>query len=107
MINVTSETAPEARADFSSPARSASKRSFIKAKAGVTKRVAYHEIEGAGGFTKCETCEECTTYSKIFYQTNDMAVEALCDDLATLSLDLLVQDAGWKRHAPNPFVLAM
>jgi FdhE protein len=71
------------------------------------KGVAYHEIEGAGGLAKAETCEECKTYSKIFDQTKDMAVEALCDDLATLSLGLLVQDAGWKRHAPNPFVLAL
>jgi FdhE protein len=36
-----------------------------------------------------------------------MAVEALADDLATLSLDLMVQEAGWKRHAPNPFMLAI
>lgn len=71
------------------------------------KKIAYHEIEGGDGTAKCETCDDCETYSKIFYQQNNMAVEALCDDLATLSLDLLVSEAGWKRHAPNPFLPAM
>lgn len=71
---------------------------------GAEKGVAYQEIEDGGGWAKAETCDECRTYSKLFYQTKNMAVEALCDDLATLPLDILVQNAGWKRHAPNPFV---
>jgi FdhE protein len=71
---------------------------------GGEKNVAYHEIEGGNGATKCETCDDCQSYSKLFYQVKDMGIEALCDDLATLSLDLLVNNAGWKRHAPNPFV---
>lgn len=71
---------------------------------GGEKNVAYHEIEGGNGTAKCETCDDCQGYSKLFYQMKDMGIEALCDDLATLSLDLLVRNAGWKRHAPNPFV---
>jgi FdhE protein len=74
---------------------------------GVDKGVAYQELEGGDGSAKCEICDECRTYSKLFYQAKNMAVEALADDLATLSLDLLVQEAGWKRHAPNPFMLVM
>lgn len=74
---------------------------------GADKGIAYQEIEGGDGASKCETCDECKSYSKIFYQTKNMAVEALADDLATLSLDLMVQEAGWKRHATNPFVLAI
>lgn len=71
---------------------------------GGEKHVAYQEIEGGTGAAKCETCDDCHSYSKLFYQVKDMGIEALCDDLATLSLDLLVNNAGWKRHAPNPFV---
>ncbi len=74
---------------------------------GGEKKVAYHEIEGGNGAAKCETCDDCQGYSKLFYQVKDMGIEALCDDLATLSLDLLVSNAGWKRHAPNPFVTAI
>jgi FdhE protein len=74
---------------------------------GGEKHIAYQEIEGGDGVAKCETCDDCKTYSKLFYQAKNMAVEALCDDLATLSLDLMVQEAGWKRHAPNPFMLVM
>ena len=54
---------------------------------GAEKGVAYQEIEGGDGTAKCETCDNCRTYSKLFYQTKNMAVEALCDDLATMSLD--------------------
>ena len=74
---------------------------------GGEKNVAYQEIEGGNGTAKCETCDDCQGYSKLFYQMKDMGIEALCDDLATLSLDLLVRNAGWKRHAPNPFVPAL
>jgi len=73
---------------------------------GEEGKVAYHGIEGDSGLAKAETCDTCKNYSKLFYQAKEMAVEALCDDLATLSLDLLVSNAGWKRHAPNPLVLA-
>jgi FdhE protein len=74
---------------------------------GGEKNVAYQEVEGGNGTAKCETCDDCQGYSKLFYQMKDMGIEALCDDLATLSLDLLVSNAGWKRHAPNPFVPAL
>lgn len=74
---------------------------------GSEKNVAYQELEGGDGSSKCETCDDCKSYSKLFYQAKNMAVEALADDLATLSLDILVQEAGWKRHAPNPFMLVM
>ncbi|HLW93267.1 MAG TPA: formate dehydrogenase accessory protein FdhE, partial [Roseiarcus sp.] len=32
-------------------------------------------------------------------------VDPFADDLATLGLDLMVADAGWARHAPNPLLL--
>jgi FdhE protein len=74
---------------------------------GGEKQVAYQEIEGGNGLAKCETCGDCKSYTKVFYQSKDMAVEAMCDDLATLALDLLVNEAGWKRNAPNPFMLVL
>ena len=41
----------------------------------------------------------------MLYQTKDMAADPYADDLATLGLDMMVAEAGWARHAPNPLLL--
>jgi FdhE protein len=43
---------------------------------------------------KAEVCDECGTYLKICYMERDPHVEPVADDLASLSLDLLVADTG-------------
>jgi FdhE protein len=70
-----------------------------------TKGIAYLEIEGAGGPVKAETCDECRTYTKIIYTEKAPGADAFADDLASLGLDLLVGEAGWRRATPNPFLL--
>jgi FdhE protein len=70
-----------------------------------TKGIAYHEIEGGGGLVKAETCDECWTYTKIVYLEKDLHAEVFADDLATLGLDIMVDEAGWRRASPNPFLL--
>jgi len=35
----------------------------------------------------------------------DPRLDPVADDLASLGLDVLVGEAGWSRHAPNPLVL--
>jgi FdhE protein len=72
---------------------------------GQSRSVSLKEIDGVPGAVKSETCDECHTYSKVLYQTKDMKVDPFADDLATLGLDLLVGEAGWSRHAPNPLLL--
>ena len=54
---------------------------------------------------KAETCGECHTYAKRLHQVRDMQVDPYADDLASLGLDLLVTEAGFARHAPNPLLL--
>ena len=71
---------------------------------GQSRSVALQEIEGASA-VKAETCDECHTYAKMLYQAHDMEVDPVADDLATLGLDVLVAEAGWSRHAPNPLLL--
>jgi FdhE protein len=73
---------------------------------GESRSIALKEIEGGSGSSKAETCDECHTYAKMLYQAKDMNVDAVADDLATLGLDILAGEAGWARHAPNPFLLA-
>jgi len=63
------------------------------------------EIEGGNGAVRAETCDECHGYAKMLYQAKDMAVEPVADDIASLGLDMLVGEAGYHRHAPNPLVI--
>ena len=69
-----------------------------------TKGIAYHGIEGGNEALKAESCDECHTYRKIGYQEKDYDFEPLADDLASLTLDLLMNEAGYQRSAPNPLL---
>lgn len=72
---------------------------------GGSRTLAIRGIEGDSDVVKAETCDECGTYSKMAYQAKDMQADPYADDLATLGLDVMVGEAGWSRHAPNPLVL--
>lgn len=50
---------------------------------------------------RAETCDECKSYLKILYQEKDPLLEPMADDLATLALDLLVDERGYARSGPN------
>jgi FdhE protein len=69
-----------------------------------SRSVALKEIEGDGGTVKAETCDDCHTYAKMLYKRTQK-VDPFADDLATQGLDVLVAEAGWSRHAPNPLLL--
>jgi len=71
-----------------------------------TRKLSVQGIEGDPEVVKVETCGDCHTYSKLLYQLRDMQVDPYADDLASLGLDLLVAEAGYSRHAPNPLLLA-
>ncbi|HVN42954.1 MAG TPA: formate dehydrogenase accessory protein FdhE, partial [Steroidobacteraceae bacterium] len=71
---------------------------------GGSKGVAYHSIDGGSAAVRAETCDECHGYRKIFYQEHDAAVEPLADDLASVSLDLLLAEAGFHRLSANPLL---
>jgi FdhE protein len=72
---------------------------------GGSRSLALQEIEGGDGAVLAETCDECHSYAKMLYQSKDMAVDPMADDLASLGLDMLVGEAGYQRHAPNPLVI--
>lgn len=50
---------------------------------------------------QAETCDECGHYLKIVHSDRDPMVEPLADDLASVTLDLLVSEAGYLRHGSN------
>lgn len=69
-----------------------------------TEGVAYRELQGDAvkqpGAVRAETCESCKSYLKIVYQEKG-GVDPVADDLATLALDILVDEAGYSRAGPN------
>jgi FdhE protein len=54
---------------------------------------------------EAETCDECGHYLKIVHMERDAYVEPVADDLASLTLDLLVSEAGFQRHGVNLMLL--
>jgi FdhE protein len=70
-----------------------------------TEGISYRVIEGKGETIKAETCDKCRSYVKILYQVNDHLLEPMADDVASLGLDMLVAEEGWKRGGYNPFLL--
>jgi FdhE protein len=70
-----------------------------------TEGIAYQTIEGQPDTVKAETCDQCESYVKILYQVNDHLLDPLSDDVATLGLDLLLKNEGWRRGGRNPFLL--
>ncbi len=72
---------------------------------GASRSLSLKSIEGDAGTVRAETCDDCHTYAKMLYQAQDMKVDPVADDLASLGLDMLVAEAGWLRHAPNPLLL--
>ncbi len=66
-----------------------------------TRGIDYHILEGSNGAVKAESCGECNTYLKLLYLGKDPHREATADDLATLSLDLLMNNEGKARRGPN------
>ena len=54
---------------------------------------------------KAEACPSCKAYTKLFYAESDPRLEPLADDVATLSLDLLMAEEGWVRNGVNLFLV--
>lgn len=54
---------------------------------------------------QAETCDDCGHYLKIVHTDRDPMVDPLADDLASLTLDLLVSETGLTRHGVNFMLL--
>ena len=87
-----------------------------------TKSLAYHSLEAADtpqptsedetpssraatAKLQAETCDECGHYLKIMHTDRDFFVEPVADDLASLTLDLLVSETGKQKHGVNFMLL--
>ena len=69
-----------------------------------TDGISYRHLESeetkSAGAVRAETCESCKSYLKIVYSEKG-PVDPVADDLATLALDILVDEAGYARSGPN------
>lgn len=72
---------------------------------GSNEGIAYQEVEGGPGLVKAETCDSCRSFVKILHQHKDPALDPFADDCATLAIDLLMRETGYRRGAVNPFLL--
>ena len=54
---------------------------------------------------QAEACSECGHYLKLVHADRDVMAEPVADDLATLTLDLLVAETGLQRHGVNLLLL--
>jgi FdhE protein len=63
--------------------------------------VAYQRIEGDAGLVQAETCDVCKSYLKLVRRDKDAAADPVAEDLATLALDILVDESGFSRSGPN------
>jgi FdhE protein len=67
--------------------------------------ISYKEVEGSDGTLWGETCESCHGYVKILHQHKNASLDPVADDVASLALDLLLRESGYRRGAVNSFLL--
>jgi FdhE protein len=71
---------------------------------GGTEGITYHHLEGRDDGISAEACNACHGYVKLLSQAEHPELDPVADDVASLGLDLKLQDAGWRRGAVNPFL---
>ena len=69
-----------------------------------TKGVAYQSVEGGDAAVLAETCSECGAYRKLVDREKSPLADPLADDLASLTLDLLMGETRFHRASPNPLL---
>jgi FdhE protein len=70
-----------------------------------SKGIAYYHLEGDANVVRAESCPECQTYLKVIHQDKNPMVDPVADDLATLTLDLLMDEAGFTRSGINWYLI--
>ena len=66
-------------------------------------KLAYYHIENGNDAVRGEACEECKGYMKSLNHEKDPQADPFADDLASLPLDILMDESGYERASPNYF----
>ncbi|OZA29204.1 MAG: formate dehydrogenase accessory protein FdhE [Hydrogenophilales bacterium 17-64-11] len=70
-----------------------------------TRGIVYHHLEGGDSGVRAESCPECQTYLKIVLQDKNPQADPVADDLASLALDLLMDETGFVRSGVNWYLI--
>lgn len=65
------------------------------------EKLAYYHLENDDAAVRGEACDECKGYIKSLNQEKDPQVDPVADDLASLALDILMDESGYQRASPN------
>lgn len=68
------------------------------------KELDYWSLDQHTAAVKTESCGDCHSYLKILYQEKDPYVEPVADDLASIFLDMEMEQKGFARSGVNPFL---
>jgi FdhE protein len=72
---------------------------------GSGDRIDYFSLDQARtSAVRAEACGSCSSYLKVLYPEFQPGVDAVADDLATLSLDLAMAERGLERSGPSLYV---
>lgn len=72
---------------------------------GSTKGISYNSAQTHEATVKAETCRECSSWVKIFYQMKNPSLDPVADDIGTLGLDMMMKDTQFRRAGFNPFLV--
>ena len=65
------------------------------------KGISYFSLQGGADIVRAEACPECRTYLKIVHQDKDPHVDPVADDLASMTLDLLMGEEAYAKSGIN------
>ncbi|MDU8924475.1 formate dehydrogenase accessory protein FdhE [Pasteurellaceae bacterium LIM206] len=69
-----------------------------------SNKIDYWSIDEQMAAVRTESCGDCHSYLKILYQEKDPHVEPVADDLASIFLDIEMEERGFSRSGLNPFM---
>jgi FdhE protein len=70
-----------------------------------SRGLGYYAIDGGDGVVRAEACDECRSYVKIAYLEKDPSADPVADDLASVAVDLLLDERGYQRYGVNPMLV--
>jgi FdhE protein len=70
-----------------------------------TRGISYYHLEGGNRIVDAENCPECQTYLKVVHQDKDPLADPVADDLASLTLDLLMDEVDTVRSGINWYLI--